>query len=512
MIGKPAIISTIVVPDAIFLGGNAMKSKLKALVIVTTVLVSLLSGCGSSEDSNLTESSAAPAIAVETKPAEEPAPTPVEEAEPEPTPDEIINEAMTEGLNLYFGRNGKNVDMEQALAAFEKAADAGGADAYYYIGRILYWDGKYNDAITALNKGIDLGSDLARLGLGYQYVYESGVEEDFSKAKDLYEEAVRNGCTEAKYGLGELYLKGWGVDADADKALEYLEAAVGCENDEIVGLSALELFVAYCGQYGIEKDDAKKSEYEAKVCEIGERWNPVIIYWMGNSCLDLDDIDSAISFFEMAGDAGYADSYELLGRIYVLGNLVQADPNKGLVCFQKAADMGNGQSMANIGYLYRSGTGVEQDTEKAIEWYEKAGMAGESTGFQWLGDMYKEGYGVDVDYVKAEEYYEKAAELGAAEAVTLIGCLYEDGGHGLTADYAKAKECYEKAADMGDAAAYCNLGMMYFSGNGVDIDLDKAYEYLDKSAELGNETAINNIKGMVKDGIFTKEKAQKWIK
>lgn len=66
MIGKPAIIFTIIVLDAIFMGGNVMKSKLKALIVATTVLVSLLSGCGSDTAKPVNESTPAVEATTET--------------------------------------------------------------------------------------------------------------------------------------------------------------------------------------------------------------------------------------------------------------------------------------------------------------------------------------------------------------------------------------------------------------------------------------------------------------
>ena len=66
---------------------------------------------------------------------------------------------------------------------------------------------------------------MAQNNLGYMYQNGKGVEQDYAKARELYEQAATRGIARAYYHLGEMYENGRGMNQDYAKAAEYYEKA-----------------------------------------------------------------------------------------------------------------------------------------------------------------------------------------------------------------------------------------------------------------------------------------------
>ena len=141
-----------------------------------------------------------------------------------------------EGKNLWFGINGKDYDREAAIDCFRRAAEAGYADAWYYLGNTTLTGtdpGRYTAAMEQYRKAEELGSLLALYGEARLYHYGRGTELNREKAKELYEKAIAGGCVEAYEGLSALMLDD--VDGqDVDKAIQYGEKALEGEDFQIV--------------------------------------------------------------------------------------------------------------------------------------------------------------------------------------------------------------------------------------------------------------------------------------
>ena len=56
--------------------------------------------------------------------------------------------------------------------------------------------------------------------LGYMYRSGTGVQQDYNKAKQLYEKAIELGNSTAMNNLGKMYQEGKGVQQDYNKALQ----------------------------------------------------------------------------------------------------------------------------------------------------------------------------------------------------------------------------------------------------------------------------------------------------
>ena len=113
-----------------------------------------------------------------------------------------VTNTVTEAENHLNATGINEADVEHAGELLMRAAEAGDADAMYY--------------------------------LGLMYQLGSGGERNYQTAAEWYEKAAEAGNSKGSYALGELYEYGYGVEQDLGKALEWFEKAA--EADDAGGM------------------------------------------------------------------------------------------------------------------------------------------------------------------------------------------------------------------------------------------------------------------------------------
>ena len=223
---------------------------------------------------------------------------------------------------------------------------------------------------------------------------------------------------------------------------------------------------------------------------------------------------------------------ELLGEMYIYGNLVEVDLEKAREYFSEALeifeqeydsleDMQRSFQEENkkrrfnlknhiafcIGKQYDRGWGVEETPELALEWYKDS-----RTGYAnyAIGQLYYNGRGVEKDNKMAFAFFQKAEENAFAE---LMCAKMLEKGEGVEKNIEKSLECYSRAFDLfleaeereNSALFEYHIGRMLYYGKGCESNEEKAVEYLRKAVEEKNVPAIlllSNIyyeKGVVKE-------------
>lgn len=167
-----------------------------------------------------------------------------------------------------------------------------------------------------------------------------GVEQNYTKALQLYLQAARQGDSEAQYISGGMYFKGLGTKKDLAMAFKLLHQAALSgkstpESQQIIGQ-------AFLLGSGVPKDYGK-----------------------------------ALEWYNRAAENGNKDAQNELGFMYFVGRGVERDVEKGAGYFLQAANNGLAIAQYNVGIMYYTGNGFkESDLRKSYAWLNLAAANG----------------------------------------------------------------------------------------------------------------------------------------
>lgn len=289
--------------------------------------------------------------------------------------------SLDEGIDYWFGINGKTFDMEKARAAFQQAAEHGSDEADYWLGNVRRYDqdaDRWPEVFALYQKASDLGSAYGSYGLGTLYATGYGVNKDIQEAIKLYQHAVDGGCQMGNVGLGNLYSNNSGIDngieTDAAKAQDCYIAALESDDFQTRNAARVGLGDMYRYGIGVEADQAKAIEWYLKAAEEG--------YYLGcrrmgdtyrpDSGFVDPDPDKMLEYYEKETAGGFSYS---LGEVYMSGVGVEADPSHARDIFQNAIDNGDRSvalCMCGLVLMNANGIGQDKDKEAAIDWCYKA--------------------------------------------------------------------------------------------------------------------------------------------
>ena len=423
-----------------------------------------------------------------------------------------IKKSISQGELLFYSQYQGTGDNSASRKAFESAADKGKADVWYYLGALSEREYDYETALKDYEKGVEQGSALSYIGLGGLYLEGKGVAVDYSRARELYEEAETMGCVDAELYLGRMVRDGKaGFNADGITAISCFEKALESEEKDIRALSMYELGATYqYGLAGVDTDYDKALEwYDRAETEypyysgMADR-NIAGIYTAKKEKVSADDYyREALNFFKAAAEAGNADAMSCVARAYRFGEGTDPDPEEAAVWYDKAANAGNTDGMTGMAELYRDGKGVERNIRLSYEWYCTAADRGDTAAMIAIADLYVKGlYGADdagvPDIASARAWYEKANEAGSGRACRMLGRTYDSDvavAAGETPDHEKAMTYYMQAVEMGDAGAWNDIGKAYESGNTLSGtgDMNEAKECYERAATVGDSEGMSNL-------------------
>ena len=290
------------------------------------------------------------------------------------------NTANEEGIDYWFGRNGKKYDKTKALASFTEASKNGCADAYYWMGIVTERDDDFErwDKVKAyMETAKEKGSDYGILGVAWGYYYGKPYERDYAKVKELAEESIKNEGLCGYLLLGLLYKNGYGVSTDPQKAIENFEKLTASDDWYLRNYALQNMGTMY--EYGVDTGDESTSlpvDFE-KAKSYFEQCLKDDYKSAGVQMASLYDDDQKLGndpkkAFEYTQIAAESGNYYTLGLAYLYGKGVTQDYAKAMELFQKDMEEGNRVAfdMYAIAWMYAKGYGVEQDNEEAIDWCE----------------------------------------------------------------------------------------------------------------------------------------------
>lgn len=250
------------------------------------------------------------------------------------------------GYDHYWGTKNHAVDYTQAAKYFRMAADAGNADAQYYLAT-CYVDERgvekdLQEAIRLYIRAAQQGHKNAQFNLAWSYEQAQGVDQDLKQAAYWYQRAAEQGHIHAQYYLALIYYYAKGLlTPNYEDAFRWFHAAA--------------------------KQGHAKSQYMTAVCYTDEK---------GIS----RDYEASIDWYIKAAEQGHVQSQFNLGWCYEQAQGVERDLTQAAYWYQKAAE--NGHQLAPY-YLAMCSIAL-QDHETAVHWLTIAADNGNTDAAQFL--------------------------------------------------------------------------------------------------------------------------------
>jgi len=174
------------------------------------------------------------------------------------------------------------------------------------------------------------------------------------------------------------------------------------------------------------------------------------------------DPQRGIALLREAAEGGVLDAAVSLAQAYDLGRAVPRDRLEGYRYWLIAAELGHAKAMLEVGLRLESGeTPSGADPEAAAVWYAKAAEAGETVANAYLGELYEAGSGVPQDLAEAERLYRLAAGKGSYMAMDNLARFLLEQGRSLD----EARQYAEMAvAREGQPRFHVTLGRILEAG------------------------------------------------
>lgn len=228
---------------------------------------------------------------------------------------------------------GGQADRAQAGIWYEKSAEQGQSIAQYALGRLyqLGWLGQQPDYQQA-KKWYNLAkNEYSPAAVALGFLYET-VDENYQKAFDEYQLAVKQKDPIGDYNLGLMYSLGKGRAVDIQQAESFFRTAANA--GQVNAMTQLGWLSLHGG--GVVRDEQQ-----------------------------------AFGWFQKAAAKGDRDALYQLGLLSETGVGTQLDIAKALEFYQQSAQKGNAKAMLALARVYQYGQGVPKDEAKAMTYYQQ---------------------------------------------------------------------------------------------------------------------------------------------
>ena len=182
-----------------------------------------------------------------------------------------------------------------------------------------------------------------------------------------------------------------------------------------------------------------------------------------------------------------------LGWMYLGGQGVSKDADKGLQWMLRAGRQGYAPAQNALGWFFAHGMGVPQDDVEAVGWFRKAAVQGDMLAQNNLGWMIEHGRGGSRDDREAASWYARSAAKGHVRGELHYGLMLRD-GRGKRKSPAVAAKWISKAAERGDAESQWEWAQMLAGGQGVRKNRAAALQWYEKAAAKGYALAKEKLR------------------
>ncbi len=213
----------------------------------------------------------------------------------------------------------------------------------------------------------------------------------------------------------------------------------------------------------------------------------------------------AVNHFETLAESGDLDAKLGLGLLYLTGDLIEIDFEKGSSLIYDAARKGHTKSQYHHAVLLADERFHETVSDRFYFWMRKAAKGGDIEAQKIVAFCSLEGWFRDRNPKESLGWWLKAAEQGDAESRFNAGLMFFK-GEGTKKNPKEAFNHWTKAAQEGIAIAHHNLAVMYQNSLGIKKDDTQASRHFSSAKKLGYEPKTNEEE-TDDSGAVTTEKA-----
>ncbi|KAI9203689.1 uncharacterized protein BJ171DRAFT_138797 [Polychytrium aggregatum] len=385
----------------------------------------------------------------------------------------------------------------------------GNASASYLLARIIQADFdsgavvyseralRQQQAFQLLEAAASASHAMAQFHLAESYRNGLGVDQDQTKAAELYRSLAEQRMPRAQVAFGRCYESGEGVDQNHEAAIEwYSKAASQGSEDGRLHIVFLQGWFSLVG-HGVEQSDVdafnRWQEVSTKSTDLAiKSIATYMVGWMhylGRGTLQDRQRGDKILQANVSREFPIGEHDGLDTRRHISSNSPTACRFYGLCRLGSIHDRLCRHLTA---VCLIQGFGTIKDQEKAADVFEQLACEGCSDSQYWLAACCSYGWGVALDKSNAFEWLKVSADQGNPYGQYMAGVYYLR-GIGIEEDGAKAVECFRKSAEQGNRHGQYYLGDCYRTASGVDGDIDTAVLWYRRSAEQGLYSAIDEL-------------------
>lgn len=255
-----------------------------------------------------------------------------------------------------------------------------------------YDDKQYQEAMPWFRKAADAGDAEAAYFVGALYYFGYGVAQDYKEAAKWYKQSALGGDAAGQYALGLIYESGRrGVDKNVTEAKLWYQKSADQGHEE-----AIERLKVLSGTTTASTSGKTYKEYEKIADEFYNKKN----------------YTEALKYYKLSAPGNDGGVFNRLGYMYSEGVGVDVDVTEAAKWFRKSAEQGYMIGQYNIGLMYELGRGIGKDVNEAIRWYRKAADQGYQNAKDKLAKLSDTGTTLsktEIKYYvdKADKYYKE---------------------------------------------------------------------------------------------------------
>jgi TPR repeat protein len=233
----------------------------------------------------------------------------------------------------------------------------------------------------------------------------------------------------------------------------------------------------------------RKGDFTTALREFGEgaATGPVEAFFLSRMYLRGEgvrrDSDRGMELLRISADGGYPAAQYSLGLHYLYGHGLKMDRTQAISYLLAAVEDSDYRAVTLLKMLEKGSRGEKKDRDAIVAAVKRKALQNNPDAMFTLAFMYLIGDGVPRDGAQEVRWYRAAANVNP-RAAFMLSLMYHY-GEGVPRKPAEALRLMRSAAGRGEPRAQYYLGTFYYQGTGMPADKSKAVSWFRNAAENG---------------------------